>query len=265
MKDTNVHVIKHVDETGEEKSVEEKTGKKEATFQIFQEKKSVSPTPILEYSSPDCKQEHKMHEYSIVSDATVSSLVKNFNSDMHMLVQQMMKEKASLHSQNVQLWRIIDKQRAMILELQKDLEKAFKEKKKYYNLWSALFAKYTLENSKTVNTIPESGLKKPEDISISSFKTPEHQKNTSTPSEPQSSDAEKSEFVLLFPGDKDFSILNAPEDIFSSNMQSYTFNENKAIPLKPSKKNQHSTVALDQLYLKQYPDNSFSTQKGYNE
>ncbi|KAG5513944.1 hypothetical protein PMAC_000566 [Pneumocystis sp. 'macacae'] len=263
MKDTQAQAMKHIDESGEGKLVEGKAGKKDATFQVLQEKKSSYPAFVLEYSPSDCKKEHKMNDCNVISDATVSSLVKNFNNDMHILVQQMMKEKASLHSQNIQLWKIIDKQRAMILELQKDLEKAFKEKKKYYNLWNALSAKYTSENPKSVNTMLENGLKKTEDVLISSFKTPEHQKSASAPNEPRSSDIEKSEFVLLFPGDKDFSILNAPEDIFSSNIQSYPFNENKIMPLKPSKKIQHSVSTSDQLYLKQPSDNSFSTQKGY--
>ena len=43
----------------------------------------------------------------------------------------MLKEKQSVTAQNSQLWRLVDKQRAMILGLNKDLERAMKEKDRY--------------------------------------------------------------------------------------------------------------------------------------
>jgi RalA-binding protein 1 len=43
----------------------------------------------------------------------------------------MLKEKQSMAAQNSQLWRLVDKQRAMILGLNKDLERALKEKDRY--------------------------------------------------------------------------------------------------------------------------------------
>jgi RalA-binding protein 1 len=43
----------------------------------------------------------------------------------------MLKEKQSMTAQNSQLWRLVDKQRAMILGLNKDLERALKEKDRY--------------------------------------------------------------------------------------------------------------------------------------
>jgi RalA-binding protein 1 len=46
-------------------------------------------------------------------------------------IQHMLKEKASQHAQNTQLWRLVDKQRAMILGLNKDLERALKDKERY--------------------------------------------------------------------------------------------------------------------------------------
>lgn len=47
------------------------------------------------------------------------------------LIQSLLKDKNSQAQQNSQLWRLVDKQRAMILGLNKDLERALKDKEKY--------------------------------------------------------------------------------------------------------------------------------------
>jgi RalA-binding protein 1 len=47
------------------------------------------------------------------------------------VIQYLLKEKQSSAAQNAQLWRLVDKQRAMILGLNKDLERALKDKEKY--------------------------------------------------------------------------------------------------------------------------------------
>lgn len=47
------------------------------------------------------------------------------------VIQYLLKEKQSQSQQNSQLWRLVDKQRAMILGLNKDLERALKDKEKY--------------------------------------------------------------------------------------------------------------------------------------
>ncbi|KAG5981029.1 hypothetical protein E4U43_006665, partial [Claviceps pusilla] len=47
------------------------------------------------------------------------------------VIQHLLKEKHAQSQQNSQLWRLVDKQRAMILGLQKDLETALKDKEKY--------------------------------------------------------------------------------------------------------------------------------------
>ncbi|KAI9655193.1 MAG: hypothetical protein M1829_000689 [Trizodia sp. TS-e1964] len=46
-------------------------------------------------------------------------------------IQHLLKEKRSSSSQNAQLWRLVDKQRTMILGLNKDLEAALKDKERY--------------------------------------------------------------------------------------------------------------------------------------
>ncbi|RFU35202.1 hypothetical protein B7463_g1150, partial [Scytalidium lignicola] len=47
------------------------------------------------------------------------------------VIQFLLKEKQSQAAQNTQLWRLVDKQRAMILGLNKDLERALKDKERY--------------------------------------------------------------------------------------------------------------------------------------
>ena len=47
------------------------------------------------------------------------------------LISHLLKEKQSQNNQNTQLWRLVDKQRAMILGLNKDLDRAMKDKDKY--------------------------------------------------------------------------------------------------------------------------------------
>lgn len=47
------------------------------------------------------------------------------------VIQYLLKEKSSQSAQNAQLWRLVDKQRAMILGLNKDLERALKDKERY--------------------------------------------------------------------------------------------------------------------------------------
>ncbi|KAI8957956.1 RhoGAP-domain-containing protein [Daldinia sp. FL1419] len=62
--------------------------------------------------------------------ADISNLVKAAGSP-EAVIQYLLKEKQSQSQQNAQLWRLVDKQRAMILGLNKDLERALKDKEKY--------------------------------------------------------------------------------------------------------------------------------------
>lgn len=64
------------------------------------------------------------------SPADIAKLVKAAGSP-EVVIQYLLKEKQSQSQQNAQLWRLVDKQRAMILGLNKDLERALKEKEKY--------------------------------------------------------------------------------------------------------------------------------------
>jgi len=60
----------------------------------------------------------------------VAGLIKAAGSP-EAVIQYLLKEKQSQSQQNSQLWRLVDKQRAMILGLNKDLERALKDKERY--------------------------------------------------------------------------------------------------------------------------------------
>lgn len=64
------------------------------------------------------------------SPADIAKLVKAAGSP-DAVIQYLLREKQSQAQQNAQLWRLVDKQRAMILGLNKDLERALKDKEKY--------------------------------------------------------------------------------------------------------------------------------------
>lgn len=60
----------------------------------------------------------------------IANLIKTAGTP-EAVIQYLLKEKHSQSQQNAQLWRLVDKQRAMILGLNKDLERALKDKEKY--------------------------------------------------------------------------------------------------------------------------------------
>ncbi|KAI0593262.1 hypothetical protein F4775DRAFT_520899 [Biscogniauxia sp. FL1348] len=64
------------------------------------------------------------------ASADVANLIRAAGNP-EAVIQYLLKEKNSQSQQNAQLWRLVDKQRAMILGLNKDLERALKEKEKY--------------------------------------------------------------------------------------------------------------------------------------
>lgn len=82
---------------------------------------TISSKSITNKSSPDG---------SPVATTDVASLIKTAGS-AEAVIQYLLKDKQSQSQQNSQLWRLVDKQRAMILGLNKDLERALKEKEKY--------------------------------------------------------------------------------------------------------------------------------------
>ncbi|KAI9759417.1 MAG: hypothetical protein M4579_002331 [Chaenotheca gracillima] len=74
---------------------------------------------------------HKSSQDSASSSPTdIANLISAAGS-AEAAIQYLLKEKQSAAAQNAQLWRLVDKQRTMILGLNKDLERALKEKEKY--------------------------------------------------------------------------------------------------------------------------------------
>ena len=66
----------------------------------------------------------------IPSDSDIAGLVKKAGG-AEALIRNLLKDKSQLTSQNDQLWKLVDKQRAMVLGLNKDLERACKDKERY--------------------------------------------------------------------------------------------------------------------------------------
>ncbi|KUI57570.1 GTPase-activating protein BEM3 [Cytospora mali] len=77
------------------------------------------------------------------SPADISNLIKAAGSP-EAVIQYLLKEKQSQSQQNSQLWRLVDKQRAMILGLNKDLERALKDKEKYRKKLKEVMALQTI-------------------------------------------------------------------------------------------------------------------------
>ncbi|KAG0651176.1 putative Rho-type GTPase-activating 2 [Hyphodiscus hymeniophilus] len=72
---------------------------------------------------------HKSSQ-DIQSSPDIANLIHAAGSP-EAVIQYLLKEKQSQAAQNAQLWRLVDKQRAMILGLNKDLERALKDKERY--------------------------------------------------------------------------------------------------------------------------------------
>lgn len=72
----------------------------------------------------------KGRQDSIDGSADIANLIQTAGSP-EAVIQYLLKEKQSQAAQNAQLWRLVDKQRAMILGLNKDLERALKDKERY--------------------------------------------------------------------------------------------------------------------------------------
>ena len=73
---------------------------------------------------------HHAKNDSATDPPDVASVIQAAGSP-EVAIQHLLKEKQSQAAQNAQLWRLVDKQRAMILGLNKDLERALKDKERY--------------------------------------------------------------------------------------------------------------------------------------
>lgn len=92
------------------------------------------------------------------SPADVAKLIKAAGTP-EAVIQYLLKEKQSQSQQNAQLWRLVDKQRAMILGLNKDLERSLKEKEKYRKKLKDFMSSQAIPamNSPTVPPTSEEG------------------------------------------------------------------------------------------------------------
>ncbi|PKX95745.1 GTPase-activating protein BEM3 [Aspergillus novofumigatus IBT 16806] len=82
-------------------------------------------------SLSSASQPHKSSfDASAVSQADIDHLIATAGSTEAVIIH-LLKEKHHAASQNAQLWRLVDKQRTLILGLNKDLERALKEKERY--------------------------------------------------------------------------------------------------------------------------------------
>ncbi|KAI5810227.1 hypothetical protein DFH27DRAFT_180762 [Peziza echinospora] len=92
-------------------------------------------TSSIDSTLSNSSNHNHMHSHSsasipAASPQEVASLISTAGSPEAVIVA-LLKDKASAQAQNTQLWRLVDKQRAMILGLNKDLERALKDKERY--------------------------------------------------------------------------------------------------------------------------------------
>ncbi|KAJ5774638.1 hypothetical protein N7457_009534 [Penicillium paradoxum] len=81
-------------------------------------------------SSLSSSSQRSAFDVNSLSSADINNLINAAGSAEAVIVH-LLKEKHQAASQNVQLWKLVDKQRTLILGLNKDLERAFQEKDKY--------------------------------------------------------------------------------------------------------------------------------------
>ncbi|PTU19216.1 hypothetical protein P175DRAFT_0461729 [Aspergillus ochraceoroseus IBT 24754] len=82
-------------------------------------------------SLSSASQSHKASfDANSISKADIDNLITAAGSPEAVIIH-LLKEKHHAASQNSQLWRLVDKQRTLILGLNKDLERAMKEKERY--------------------------------------------------------------------------------------------------------------------------------------
>ncbi|OOF96951.1 hypothetical protein ASPCADRAFT_205708 [Aspergillus carbonarius ITEM 5010] len=119
-------------------------------------------------SLSSASQTHKStFDANALSQADIGNLIATAGSAEAVIIH-LLKEKHHAASQNSQLWRLVDKQRTLILGLNKDLERALKEKERYRKkvkelqsspppLPSTDESKLRLRNTESSGTLPSHG------------------------------------------------------------------------------------------------------------
>ena len=96
---------------------------------------------------------HKASQDSLVRGESpdIANLIQAAGSS-EAVIHHLLKEKQSQAAQNTQLWRLVDKQRAMIMGLNKDLERALKDKERYRKKMKDAMAAMSGDRSKLNQT-----------------------------------------------------------------------------------------------------------------
>ncbi|CAI7615337.1 unnamed protein product [Penicillium glandicola] len=81
-------------------------------------------------SSLSSNSQRSAFDVNALSTTDINNLI-NAAGSAEAVIMHLLKEKHQAASQNAQLWKLVDKQRTLILGLNKDLERAFQEKDKY--------------------------------------------------------------------------------------------------------------------------------------
>lgn len=120
-------------------------------------------------SSISMKQQMKAagHAHKESTDSTgsnnpdISNLISAAGS-AEAVIQHLLKEKSHAAAQNAQLWKLVDKQRSLVLGLNKDLERALEDKERYRKKLKEM------DKPAPLGTAPRSGLAQPRAASAGS-------------------------------------------------------------------------------------------------
>ncbi|KAI9885879.1 MAG: isocitrate dehydrogenase (NAD(+)) idh1 [Watsoniomyces obsoletus] len=105
-------------------------------------------------------QSRKSSQDSVECDMADIATLSTAAGSPEAAIQYLLRDKQSSAAQNAQLWRLVDKQRTMILGLNKDLERALSDKERYRKKWKELVARGGLpvqsSSDLSVPTLPAS-------------------------------------------------------------------------------------------------------------
>ena len=85
---------------------------------------------VSSISSATTQSRKSSQESYVSAPADIANLISTAGSP-EAVIHHLLKEKQHLSTQNTQLWKLVDKQRALVLGLNKDLDRALKDKERY--------------------------------------------------------------------------------------------------------------------------------------
>ena len=101
-----------------------------ASTNVDQTMRKASVDSALSHSSHQSHGAKLSQDLSSTESSEIAALIASIGSP-EAVIGRLLREKQSSASQNAQLWRLVEKQRAMILGLNKDLERLAKDKERY--------------------------------------------------------------------------------------------------------------------------------------